>query len=237
MRLGDTCVVASTFQEAQHFTPATTARYRDLVERTGFVCALGADLPLEPVPGLRGATLARTTRCAGSGTSSCSPRTSAPPSWPAISATRPRHGPLLRVRPDLRARHRRRPRTRLLLAGRCPALPPEADIRSTGTAPERPARPRRAAPAGGRPGARGRRRRRSCAGAGGGDEWRLHRRRGPARPAAGLRHQRLRAADRPAAAQLLGRNCRFLQGPDSDAVVVGEIRAAVAAGREWNGCC
>ncbi|MFQ1001282.1 diguanylate cyclase domain-containing protein [Modestobacter sp. SSW1-42] len=57
MRLGETCVVAATFQEARHFTPATTQRYRDLVSRTGFVCALGADLPLEPVPGLRGAHL------------------------------------------------------------------------------------------------------------------------------------------------------------------------------------
>jgi diguanylate cyclase (GGDEF)-like protein/PAS domain S-box-containing protein len=57
MRLGETCVVASTFQEARHFTPATKQRYRDLVARTGFVCALGADLPVEPVPGLRGAHL------------------------------------------------------------------------------------------------------------------------------------------------------------------------------------
>ena len=57
MRLGDTCVVAATFQEARHFTPATTLRYRDLVSRVGFVCALGEDLPVEPLPGLRGADL------------------------------------------------------------------------------------------------------------------------------------------------------------------------------------
>jgi len=57
MRLGDTCVVAATFQEARHFTPSTIQRYRDLVERTGFVCALGEDLPVEPLPGVRGATL------------------------------------------------------------------------------------------------------------------------------------------------------------------------------------
>jgi diguanylate cyclase (GGDEF)-like protein/PAS domain S-box-containing protein len=57
MRLGETCVVASTFQEARHFTPATIQRYRDLVERTGFVCALGEDLPVEPLPGVRGAAL------------------------------------------------------------------------------------------------------------------------------------------------------------------------------------
>ncbi|TFV86106.1 EAL domain-containing protein [Blastococcus sp. CT_GayMR16] len=57
MRLGDTAVVAATFQEARHFTPSTTQRYRDLVERTGFVCALGEGLPVEPLPGLRGADL------------------------------------------------------------------------------------------------------------------------------------------------------------------------------------
>jgi diguanylate cyclase (GGDEF)-like protein/PAS domain S-box-containing protein len=57
MRLGETCVVAATFQEARHFTPATALRYRDLVARTGFVCALGEDLPVEPLPGVRGAAL------------------------------------------------------------------------------------------------------------------------------------------------------------------------------------
>ena len=50
-------MVAATFQEARHFTAATAQRYRDLVERTGFVCALGEDLAVEPVPGVRGATL------------------------------------------------------------------------------------------------------------------------------------------------------------------------------------
>jgi len=57
MRLGETAVVAATFQEARHFTPSTAQRYRDLVERTGFVCALGEGLPVEPLPGLRGADL------------------------------------------------------------------------------------------------------------------------------------------------------------------------------------
>jgi diguanylate cyclase (GGDEF)-like protein/PAS domain S-box-containing protein len=57
MRLGETAVVAATFQEGRHFTPSTTQRYRDLVERTGFVCALGEGLPVEPLPGLRGADL------------------------------------------------------------------------------------------------------------------------------------------------------------------------------------
>ncbi len=57
MRIGRTCVVAATFQEAKHFTVSTTQRYRDLVDRTGFVCALGEGLPIEPVPGVRGAHL------------------------------------------------------------------------------------------------------------------------------------------------------------------------------------
>ncbi|MBJ7358342.1 EAL domain-containing protein [Nocardioides sp.] len=56
-RLGDTCVVAATFQEARHFTELTAGRYQELVERTAFVCALGEGLPPEPLPGLRGASL------------------------------------------------------------------------------------------------------------------------------------------------------------------------------------
>jgi EAL domain-containing protein (putative c-di-GMP-specific phosphodiesterase class I) len=58
LRLGETCVVAATFQEARHFTPSTKARYRRLAEETGFVCALGRGLPIEPLPGVRGSTLA-----------------------------------------------------------------------------------------------------------------------------------------------------------------------------------
>lgn len=57
LRLGAASVVAATFQEARHLTSATTLRYRDLVERTGFVAALGEGLPVEPLPGLRGAAL------------------------------------------------------------------------------------------------------------------------------------------------------------------------------------
>ena len=58
LRLGETCVVAATFQHARHFTAATQRRYGALVEATAFVCALGEDLPTEPLPGLRGAQLA-----------------------------------------------------------------------------------------------------------------------------------------------------------------------------------
>ena len=52
-RLGPTSVVAATFQHGEHFTAATAARYRDLVDRVGFVCVLGAGLPADPFPGLR----------------------------------------------------------------------------------------------------------------------------------------------------------------------------------------
>jgi DICT domain-containing protein len=51
-------VVASTFQYARHFTPDTAQRYRALLETAGFVVVIGEGLPQEPVPGLRGASLA-----------------------------------------------------------------------------------------------------------------------------------------------------------------------------------
>ncbi|MGY2128269.1 EAL domain-containing protein [Blastococcus sp. SYSU DS0617] len=58
VRVGQTCVVAATFQEARHVTPATERRYAELAEATGFVCAVGEGLDTEPLPGIRGATLA-----------------------------------------------------------------------------------------------------------------------------------------------------------------------------------
>ncbi|GAA1903346.1 sensor domain-containing phosphodiesterase [Lapillicoccus jejuensis] len=54
---GSTCVVVSTFQYAHQFTAATARRYAALADRVGFVAALGAGLPVEPVPGVRGADL------------------------------------------------------------------------------------------------------------------------------------------------------------------------------------
>jgi len=56
-RLGDTCVVLAAFQQARHFTEATAVRYRELADRTAFVCALGEGLPVEPLAGVRGADL------------------------------------------------------------------------------------------------------------------------------------------------------------------------------------
>ena len=56
---GDAAILAAAFQDARFFTAKTAVRYRRLVQKTAFVCALGAGLPLEPVPGLRGARLDR----------------------------------------------------------------------------------------------------------------------------------------------------------------------------------
>jgi diguanylate cyclase (GGDEF)-like protein/PAS domain S-box-containing protein len=57
MHVGNACVVASTFQHDHHFTVPTAQRYRDLVERVGLVCAFGEGLGDLAVPGLRGAEL------------------------------------------------------------------------------------------------------------------------------------------------------------------------------------
>ncbi|SDT15293.1 EAL domain, c-di-GMP-specific phosphodiesterase class I (or its enzymatically inactive variant) [Friedmanniella luteola] len=56
-RLGETCVVAATFQHRRQFTPDTARRYAALARETAFVCALGDGLATEPAPGVRGATL------------------------------------------------------------------------------------------------------------------------------------------------------------------------------------
>ena len=54
-RVGETCVVAATFQYSHHFTPDTAVRYRALAASTAFVAALGTDLDGLEVPGVRGA--------------------------------------------------------------------------------------------------------------------------------------------------------------------------------------
>ncbi|WP_229074691.1 EAL domain-containing protein [Actinoplanes sp. DH11] len=50
-------VLLACFQEARHFTPATMARFRRIAAHSPLVAALGAGLPVEPVPGVRGACL------------------------------------------------------------------------------------------------------------------------------------------------------------------------------------
>jgi EAL domain-containing protein (putative c-di-GMP-specific phosphodiesterase class I) len=50
-------VVLGAFQHARYFTPQTARRYSRLAGRCHLVAALGVDLPAEPVPGVRGASL------------------------------------------------------------------------------------------------------------------------------------------------------------------------------------
>ncbi|WP_198412491.1 EAL domain-containing protein [Nocardioides mangrovicus] len=57
LQRGSTCVVVATFQHARQFTPSTAQRYSALAERLGFVAAIGQDLPHEPAPGVRGADM------------------------------------------------------------------------------------------------------------------------------------------------------------------------------------
>jgi EAL domain-containing protein (putative c-di-GMP-specific phosphodiesterase class I) len=54
IQLGDTCLVAATFQNARHFTSGTMTRYADLAKAVGFVGVLGEDLPREPLENVRG---------------------------------------------------------------------------------------------------------------------------------------------------------------------------------------
>ncbi len=57
LRLGETCLVAATFQHARHFTPGSRQRYAALAEGTGFVAVLGEGLPSAPLTGVRGARI------------------------------------------------------------------------------------------------------------------------------------------------------------------------------------
>ncbi len=50
-------VVLAAFEQARFFTPASAKRYAALANSTAFVVALGAGMPAEPVPGVRGADL------------------------------------------------------------------------------------------------------------------------------------------------------------------------------------
>ncbi|WP_167759154.1 EAL domain-containing protein [Blastococcus sp. TF02A_35] len=226
MRLGETCVVAAAFQEARHFTPSTTQRYRDLVERTGFVCALGEGLPVEPLPGLRGADLAPADPVRGE--------------WDVVVLA-PHFSVALLARdlgttgPDLERQFEYAltydrdvavRAARSLLGRVAPGAP--------GSAPDPASRP--ALPAATAATA-------AAAGLLGGDA--LARRALDATPS-GVCLVDVRLPDQPLVyvnaaferlaglprEELLGRNCRFLQGPDTDAAAVARIRDAVAAGAE-----
>lgn len=252
MRLGETCVVAATFQEARHFTPATAARYRDLVERTGFVCALGADLPAAPVPGLRGTALsAMDPVCGEWDVVVLAPHFSVALLARDLGDTGPdaermfeyaltyQRDTVIAAARSLLSRVA--PRTDLPPAARTAATPltkreptPGTPAAAT-TAPAAPAAtgpPRsphglpRTTPAG---------------------EALLHRALGAT--TSGVTIADMRRPDQPLIyvnqafehlsgyriEDVLGRNCRFLQGEDTDLGVVNQIRAAIHAEREWRG--
>ncbi len=54
---GDSAIVLAAFQDATFFTPATRRRYTGLVRSCSFVAALGQGMAAEPLPGLRGAVI------------------------------------------------------------------------------------------------------------------------------------------------------------------------------------
>ncbi|WP_432492098.1 EAL domain-containing protein [Kineococcus auxinigenes] len=252
LRIGSTCVVAATFQEARHFTPATTGRYRDLVERTGFVCALGEGLSSEPLPGLRGASLAPHDPVRGE--------------WDVV-VLGPHFGVALLARdlgdggPDagrtfeyaltydratvVAAAHSLLSRVAPRIATAVPAVPVAAAATTVAAAGTTTATgPGVAAAAGAAALAAG------VAGPGADAsvaERVLQRVLGTT--SHGVTIADVSRPDEPLvyvnaafealsglrAEQVLGRNCRLLQGPDTDPVALAALRAAVAAGEEWRG--
>jgi PAS domain S-box-containing protein len=226
MWLGETCIVAAAFQEARHVTPLTRQRYRDLVERVGFVAALGEDLPVEPLPGVRGAHLAPGDPVRGE--------------WDIVVLS-PHFSAALLARdlgddgPDMERRFafaltyerdtvvraarallsRVAPVSGGLPAVAVPAAPP------AGTAVRRPTVGR----AIGQPGAALLERALGTVGSG----VTIVDLRLPDQPLVYVNPAFERLSGRPAA-EVLGRNCRFLQGRDTDLAAVGRIRRAIAAG-------
>ena len=225
MRLGETCVVAATFQEARHFTPATALRYRDLVARTGFVAALGEDLPVEPVPGVRGAHLAPSDPVRGE--------------WDVVVLS-PHFSAALLARdlgdggPDLQRRYEYAltydrvtvERAGVALVARVAAQPAPTEPTDTvdGAATET-----------------------TTIGRDGGTVEEVLLQRALAATTSGVAIADMTAPDQPlvyvnaafeqlsglTADKVLGRNCRFLQGADTDPGVVARMRAAIREGMEF----
>jgi diguanylate cyclase (GGDEF)-like protein/PAS domain S-box-containing protein len=225
MRLGETCVVAAAFQEARHFTPSTTQRYRDLVERTGFVCALGEDLPVEPLSGVRGAALRADDPVRGEwDVVVLSPHFSAA----LLARDLGDSGPDMERTFEYALTYERDTVVRAaaaLMSRVAPAVPAAAE--AAVLADDRP-QPSAAAPAA----------------ALSAREALLHR--ALAATSAGVTIVDLRLPDQPLvyvnaafeqlaglpSEQVLGRNCRFLQGPDTDLGAVARLRSAVERGEE-----
>ncbi|WP_298992848.1 diguanylate cyclase domain-containing protein [uncultured Pseudokineococcus sp.] len=245
LRLGETAVVASTFQEAKHFTPATAARYRDLVERTGFVCALGEGLPAEPIAGLRGATLAADDAVRGE--------------WDVV-VLGPHFSAALLARdlgdtgPDAQRMFEYAltyERATVVDAARCllSRVAPRQHVPSiTENDQQRPSAGEDARAGAGRGGGAGTPARSAPAVvATPAGEALLHR--ALAATTSGVAIADMRRPDQPlvyankafeqlsgmAVEEVLGRNCRFLQGEDTDPGVVQQIREAITSAQEWRG--
>jgi diguanylate cyclase (GGDEF)-like protein/PAS domain S-box-containing protein len=228
MRLGETCVVAATFQEARHFTASTTQRYRDLVDRTGFVCALGEDLPVEPLPGLRGAHLDPADPVRGEwDVAVLSPHFSAA----LLARDLGEDGPDLERTFEYALTYDRDTVSRAA-SSLLSRVAPRAGAEPAAPATEVAASP---APAS-----------RPAAGlAVGGSTAEVLLRRALEATPSGVTVVDMRLPDQPIvyaneafrvlaglpAEEILGRNCRQLQSPDADPAAVARIRAAVAAGR------
>ena len=225
MRLGETAVVAATFQEARHFTPSTTQRYRDLVERTGFVCALGEGLPVEPLPGLRGADLrpddvvrgewdvvvlgphfsaALLARDLGDDGPDLDRTFEYAVTYERATVVRAAHALLSRVAPRVdaavpAAAEVQRPEPAAAVTLPVASLDGDALLRSALSA--------------------------TTSGVAIADV------RQPDQPLVYVNEAFQELAGFPAA-EVLGRNCRFLQSPDTDAAAVARIRAAIERGEE-----
>jgi PAS domain S-box-containing protein len=219
MRLGETCVVVTAFEAARHVTPATRLRYRDLVERVGFVAALAEGLTGEPMPGMRNADLR--------------PDDPVRDEWDVV-VLGPHFSAALLARdlgdtgPDAERRFAfalTYERDTVVQAARAllSRVAPRAEEPPSTVAVTRPQVPS-----------------------------------GPPVPGEGLLHRALavvstgisivdlRLPDQPLvyvnpaferlsghpAAEVLGRNCRFLQVPDTDPAAVARVREAIAAGEE-----
>ena len=228
MRAGETCVVAATFQGAVNFTAATASRYRDLVERTGFVCALGEGLPDEPVPGVRGASLDADDPLLGEwDVVVVSPHFSAALLATDLATSGPDMDRTFRYaltydRPVVEEAARRLLAKVAPAAGSGPAGAPSPVVAVpplTSGAPRFPV-------------------------ATTDGEMLLHR--ALSATSSGITIVDVRRPDQPlvyanaafadlagvSLAEIVGRNCRFLQGPDTDRAAVARVRAAIAEGRE-----
>ena len=219
MRLGETCVVVAAFEAAPHVTAGTRLRYRDLAERVGFVAALAEGLTGEPMPGLRNADLQPDDAVRGE--------------WDVVVLS-PHFSAALLARdlgdtgPDAERRFAfalTYERDTVVQAARAllSRVAPRAEEPPPAVPAPRP--PESSVPA--VPG-----------------EGLLHR--ALAAVGTGISIVDLRLPDQPLiyvnpaferlsghpAADVLGRNCRFLQVPDTDPAAIARVRAAIAAGEE-----